>query len=285
MSTTSGVGESSGWDWRSAAEPTASVELRTDVAHSARMYDYYLGGKNNFAADRAAAELALTAFPDLRTGPRQNRGFLARATGYLAGQGIRQFLDIGAGLPTSPNLHEVAQEIAPESRVVYVDNDPIVLVHARALLTSAPEGATAYIDADLRDPLRILSDSALTATLDLTRPVALSLVAILHFVPDEDDARGIVATLVDALPSGSYLTLTHITADAEPEVEKVIETYRARGIPGQARGREEVERFFPGLELVDPGVQMVHRWRPDASTDQALTDAQVSCYGAVARKP
>ncbi|WP_322769516.1 SAM-dependent methyltransferase [Frankia sp. Cr1] len=273
------------------------TELLIDKPHSARMYDYYLGGKDNFPADRVAAEAVLRDFPQARTVAACNRKFLQRATRFLAAEaGIRQFVDIGAGIPTSPNLHEVAQQVAPDARVVYVDNDPLVLVHARALLTSGPEGATAYVDADLRDPEKILASlEVLRDTLDLTRPVALSLVAILHFVSDTDGPYDIVRTLLDALPAGSYLTLTHATGDFAPEeMERAASIYRARGISAQARSKVEVERFFGGLDLVDPGVVVAHRWRPDPPpTDPAadekkkieLTDVDVSCYAAVARRP
>ena len=276
--------------WSKLAEKIDSVELRTDVPHSARMYDYYLGGKDNFAADREAAEQALAAFPHARTTARANRAFLRRAVRYLVTEaGIRQFLDIGTGIPTSPNLHEVAQGAAPECRVVYTDNDPIVLAHARALLTSTPEGRTAYLNADLREPAKILESAELRDTLDLTQPVALSLVAILHFFPDETDPFGIVRTLLDALPSGSYLVLSHGTSDfSTPEVaRRFLEVYRSRGIPMQARTRDEVARFFDGLDLVEPGIQTTHRWRPDLADEDesSLTDEEVAAYAAIARKP
>jgi S-adenosyl methyltransferase len=287
MVDTGAGGKAAGWDWTSAAEVPSPVDLRTDVPHSARMYDYYLGGKNNFEADRAAVDQALASFPTLRTSALQNRFFMGRTTRYLAREmGIRQFLDIGTGLPTSPNLHEVAQGIAPECRVVYVDNDPIVLVHARALLTSSPEGVSAYVDADLRQPARILASPQLTDTLDLSRPVALSLISIVHFLPDSDDPYGIVATLMDALPSGSYLALTHVTGDFAPEAaRRAIEVYRAGGITVQIRDRDEVGRFFVGLDLVEPGVQVIHRWRPEDASGDGLADVDVSVYGALARKP
>jgi hypothetical protein len=272
-----------GGSWASSAEPPTAVALNTNVPHTARMYDYYLGGKDNFPADRDAAEDALAVFPNLRIAARANRSFLIRATRFLAAEaGIRQFIDIGTGIPTSPNLHEVAQKVAPDARVVYTDNDPIVLTHARALLTSTPEGRTAYIDADLRSVETILA--AMAQTLDLTRPVALSLIAILHFIADTDEPHGIVRRLMARLPSGSYLTVSHITADWDPAVEEAAEVYRTRGIAALARSRAEVTRFFDGLDLVDPAVVPVYRWRPD-DTAVALTDAEVSVYGAVARKP
>ncbi|ABD11627.1 hypothetical protein ThrDRAFT_03272 [Frankia casuarinae] len=272
--------------WKSLAEERSPVDLRTDQPHAARMYDYFLGGKDNFPVDREAAEQARAAFPGASIAAVENRAFLRRATRFLATEvGIRQFLDIGTGIPTSPNLHEVAQGIAPDARIVYTDNDPIVLAHARALLASTPEGRTAYLDADLRDPERILAAPELRDTLDLTQPVALSMIAIFHFIPDADDPYGILGRLLAALPSGSYLALTHATADVNPSMEQLFITYRSRGIPGQQRTRAEVERFFAGLELIDPGVEMVHRWRPEepAAEGEGPTDAEVSVYGGVAR--
>jgi hypothetical protein len=261
------------------------VELRTDQPHSARMYDYYLGGKDNFPADREAAEQVLAAFPDARIIAQQNRAFLRRVTRFLVEAGIRQFLDIGTGIPTSPNLHEVAQQFAPETRVVYADNDPIVLTHARALLTSTPEGRTAYLDADARDPERIIGAPELIGTLDLSRPIGLSLFALMQFVPDDADPLGIVARLLDALPTGSYLALSHVSTDLLPPAaaSQGVGSYRSRGIPVQPRSRAEIERFFTDLELVEPGLVFVHRWHPDG-TAEGVTDAQVNAYGGVARK-
>ncbi len=259
--------------------------LRTDLPHPARMYDYYLGGKDNFPADREAAELAIAAFPNARVAARENRAFMTRATRYLATQaGIGQFLDIGTGIPASPNLHEVAQSIVSDAQVVYADNDPIVLTHARALLTSTPQGQTAYLDADIRDPAAILDSPELRETLDLARPVALSLVAIFHFVFDEEDPHAIVRRLVEALPSGSYLVLTHGTADFDPDAEAFAAAYRKRGLPFQLRTHTQVERMFDGLELVEPGLLLAHRWRPDDDRSIPLRDAQVGIYGGVARK-
>ncbi|EFC80350.1 SAM-dependent methyltransferase [Parafrankia sp. EUN1f] len=260
------------------------VDLRTDIPHSARMYDFFLGGKDNFPADREAAEHALTAFPALRIAAQQNRAFVHRATRYLADEvGLRQFLDIGTGIPTSPNLHEVAQGIAPESRVVYADNDPIVLAHARALLTSTPEGRTAYLDADLREPEKILASPEVQQTLDMSRPVALSLIAIIHFFPDIDEVTDLLRRYLDAMPKGSYLALTHCTADVAPEeAGRLVEIYRQRGIPLTTRTRGEIEGFFEGLDLVEPGVRIVHRWRAEPAAD-GPTDAQVSWYGGIAR--
>jgi S-adenosyl methyltransferase len=262
------------------------TDLRIDQPHPARLYDYLLGGKDNYPADREAAEQAIADGIDLRAAARQNRAFLRRASHYLAADaGIRQFLDIGTGIPTSPNLHEIVQAVGPESRVVYVDNDPLVLTHARALLTSTPQGRTAYLDADLRDPASILAAPELHHTLDLTRPVALSLFAILHFIPDDAGAYDIVRILVAALPAGSYLAISHGTADFDPGMHESVARYRAQGIPTQARSHDEIARFFDGLDLVDPGIEVLHRWRPDGPTPPGITDATTSVYGAVARKP
>ncbi|MEU4243507.1 SAM-dependent methyltransferase [Actinoplanes sp. NPDC026619] len=265
------------------------VDMRTDRPHPARVYDYLLGGKDNFAADREAAQKGLQANPDSRIPPRENRLFLRRAVRYLAEQGIDQFLDIGTGIPSAPNVHHVAQGINPRSRIVYVDNDPIVLAHARALLTSHPEGRTDYIDADLRDVDTILRSAALRNTLDLNRPVGLLLIAILHFVGDEHDPWSLVERLLAVLPAGSYLALSHLTGDFRPEAwEQVAEVYRRQGVTMKVRSKERIERFFTGLELVDPGLQILPAWRPDlgeAADRSSPSDAQVSVYGAVARKP
>jgi hypothetical protein len=266
-------------------EPT---DLKTDRPHPARVYDYLLGGKDNFAADRAAAEQGIKANPASRTPPRENRAFLRRTVRFLAAErGIDQFLDIGTGIPSAPNVHHVAQEVNPAARIVYVDNDPIVLAHARALLTSSPEGRTEYLQADLRDVDAILNSPELRATLDLDRPVGLLLIAILHFIGDDDDPAGIVARLLAALPAGSHLVLSHLTGDFAPEAwEHVAAIYRRSGVTMQVRSRERIAGFFTGLELADPGLELVNRWRPDDSDPaERPTDAEVSVYGAVGRKP
>ncbi|TDC25693.1 SAM-dependent methyltransferase [Streptomyces sp. 8K308] len=277
-----------------AAIPEVGLEdLRLGRPHSARMYDFFLGGKDNYEADRKAAIQALTVYPGIITLARENRSFMHRAVRTLAEAGIRQFLDIGTGIPTSPNLHEVVQSVAPECRVVYVDNDPLVLAHAQALLDSSPEGRTAYLRADGTDPKSILSAPELTSTLDLTRPVALSLCAVLHFMPDDRDPYGVVKTLVDAVPSGSALTISHATPDFDPvATAKAVEIYRASGTPAQVRTRAEVERFFAGLDLVEPGLEVAHRWRPYESSArlhvlarETMTDAEVSLLAGVAFKP
>jgi hypothetical protein len=265
------------------APPT---ELRVEIPHSARIYDYYLGGKTHYRADREAAEQALSAFPTLRLYAQQNRAFLHRAVRFLAERaGVDQLLDIGAGIPTSPNLHEVAQQITPAARVVYVDNDPIVLAHSRALLASSPEGRTAYLEADLRRPADILAHPVLAETLDLSRPVALSLIAILHFFPDATDPGAIVRRLMEELPAGSYLVLSHGTGDLAPEeTQRVVDVYNQRGIPFQTRSRAELETLVPaGMEILEPGIEVLHRWRPDPDADR-YSDADVSAYALIARK-
>lgn len=258
------------------------VPFDTSVAHMARVYDYWLGGKDNFAADREAAKQAIAANPGILTDVRANRAFLAHAVRYLAGEcGIRQFLDIGTGIPTANNTHGVAQSVAPDSRVVYVDNDPVVLSHARALLTSDPAGATDYIDADLRDTREILDSAA--RTLDFSRPVAVTLLAILHLIPDEDDPRGIVATLMAAVPPGSYLVITHPAGDVRPAaVAEMVRRVNARLGPtrGTMRDQAEVTRLFDGLELLDPGIVQPQLWRPAGS----VLDADVGIWCGVARK-
>ncbi|MFE9027702.1 SAM-dependent methyltransferase [Streptomyces iakyrus] len=248
------------------SQDPAELQRRIDSskAHPARVYDVFLGGKDHYPADRNAAAAALAANPRGYLDVRHNRDFLRRAVTALVEQDrIRQFLDIGTGLPTAENVHQIAQRVAPESRVVYVDNDPVVLTHARALLTSGPEGRTDYIDADLRDPARILEQAA--KTLDFGRPVALCLVAILHFVADEE-AYPLVSGLLDELPEGSRLVLSHLTEDLNPEsIRAVQRTYTERGFTFVLRSRADVERFFTenGLEITDPGVVPAHRWRPD----------------------
>ena len=263
------------------------TDLDTSRPHPARVYDYLLGGKGNFAADRALAEKMLQETPGLRTAARENRAFLGRAVQYLAGEaGVRQFLDIGTGLPTAGNVHEVAQRIAPESRVVYADNDPMVLAHARALLASAPEGRTAYVHADLRDPARILADPQVRDVLDFGQPVALVLVAVLHFLPDQDKPAQAVAALLDALPPGSYLVASHTAPDHAPAPVAAMErAAQAGGIRTQQRDSGDFARLaFPGLELVPPGVVLVSEWRPGGNAVLPDPD-EVNVYCGVARKP
>jgi hypothetical protein len=268
------------------ADDSPIPEIDTSRPHPARMYDYYIGGKNHFAADRAVADAALAHWPSGRIGLRENRRFLGRAVRYLAGEaGVRQFLDIGSGLPTTANVHEIAQGVDPSSRVVYVDSDPMVLVHARALLTSAPEGRTAYIQADLRSPLDILSSPVVRSVLDFSQPVALMLIAVLHFLREEDRAEAVLKTLLDALPPGSYLAASHITLEHDPEgVGGGQRVYHKAGLPMNTRDSDEFASLaFSGLELVPPGVVLVSEWRPDSNAPRP-TPAEVSCYGGVARK-
>jgi S-adenosyl methyltransferase len=262
-----------------AAEPPS---FDTAVAHSARMYDYWLGGKDNYAADREAAEQAIEANPNILPGVRANRAFLRRAVQYLAGAaGIRQFLDIGTGLPTNENTHQIAQEIAPESRIVYVDNDPIVLAHARALLTSAPEGATDYVEADARDTGTIVREAA--RTLDFSQPVAIMALLVLQYIPDTDGPHQVVARLMGAVPPGSYLTISDTTADIDTRrAVDVADRLNLRMGPARLtmRSRDGIARFFDGLDLVDPGLVPLPQWR-------ALFDPAelINAYAGMARKP
>jgi hypothetical protein len=262
-------------------------KIDTSRPHAARMYDYYIGGKNHFAADREVADAALACWPAGRIGLRENRRFLGRAVHYLAAEaGIRQFLDIGSGLPTTANVHEMAQAADPSCRVVYVDNDPMVLAHARALLTSAPEGDTAYIQADLRSPLDILWSPAVRSVLDFRQPVALMLIAVLHFLEDQDKPDAVLSALLDALPAGSYLAASHMTLEHDPVgVGGGQRAYREAGLPMRARDADEFASLaFSGLDLVPPGVVLVSEWRPDSNAPRPAP-AEVSCYGGVARKP
>ncbi|HEY6495618.1 MAG TPA: SAM-dependent methyltransferase, partial [Trebonia sp.] len=252
--------------------------LNTNVPHSARIWNYLLGGKDNYQADREAGNMISEVFPGMVTMTRQSREMLVRAVRYLAGEaGIRQFLDIGTGLPTANNTHEIAQQAARDSRIVYVDNDPMVLIHARALLASTPEGACDYIDADVRDPEAILREAA--RTLDFTRPTALMLMGILGLVADHDRARSIVSTLMAALPSGSYLAL-YDGADTDPEYVEAIGRFNSGSgaVPYTPRSPEQIGRYFDGLELLSPGVVSVSHWR--ASPESGAPE--VSCFGGVA---
>ena len=268
------------------AEPP-SPEIDVSRPHSARIYDYYLGGKNHFAADRKVAEQAIAAAPMVRTAARENRAFLGRAVSFLAAEaGITQFLDIGTGLPTASSVHEVAQEITPSARIVYADNDPLVLAHARALLTSAPEGRTAYIHADLRDPQAIVTSPVVREVLDFSKPVALMLVAILHFISDDDKPGEIIGTLLDALPPGSYLVASHGTNEHDRARGSAGQNaYRASGVTMAPRDSSDFARLaFSGLDLVPPGVVLISEWRPEGDGPRP-SPAEVGIYGGVARKP
>ncbi|MFC3992648.1 SAM-dependent methyltransferase [Actinoplanes siamensis] len=253
------------------------------VPHPARRYDYLLGGKDNFAADRESAHEIEAVMPTVRLAAMENRGFLQRAVEFLAHQGINQFLDIGTGIPTSPNTHEVAQAVDPTARVVYVDNDPIVLSHARALLTSAPEGKTAYIDADLRQPSSILANPQLLSTLDFSQPVGLLLVAVLHFIRDDEDPKGIVAALIEALPPGSWVVVSHSTFDYVPV--KMLPKLQMPNRDGRfrARSRDELAALLSGLDLVEPGIQSVSQWWAEEAPQPRPAIEDVAIHGAVGR--
>jgi hypothetical protein len=252
------------------------------VPNMARIYNYWLGGKDNFAADREAGDIALRNDPRSAYSVRANRGFLARTVRFLADNaGIRQFLDIGTGLPVANNTHEVAQAVGGESRVVYVDNDPMVLSHARALLRSSPEGRCSYIGADARDPGEILEAAA--ETLDFTQPVALMLVAVMHCVPDDDDPYGVVRTLLSAVPHGSYLVLSHPASDVNVEIRREVnrQMNALMRTPVTLRTRYQVTRFFEGLDLLDPGVVLVSHWRPENEKEE---QTPTSVWGGVGLK-
>jgi S-adenosyl methyltransferase len=271
----------------SATPPTdpdrpSPFEIDTSVPHSARIWNYWLGGKDNYPIDRAAGDQFQAIYPEVVEVARQSRQFLTRAVGYLAGEaGVRQFLDIGTGLPTANNTHEVAQRVAPESRIVYVDNDPMVLTHARALLTSSPEGSTHYVEADLRDPDQVLEAAA--KTLEFTEPVGLILMGIVGHIADYEEARSIIRRLLDALPSGSYLALCDGTNVISQAVVEAQEQYNQSGaVPYHLRSPEQIAGFFQGLELVEPGVVSVPHWRPDPAD---APSQEVDQFGGVGRKP
>ena len=269
----------------SAEQEAAPAGVNVNIPHSARIYDYWLGGKDNFAVDRQVADAMIAAIPQMREMAAENRKFVHRVARHLVeDEGIRQFLDIGTGIPTSPNLHEVAQRIAPETRVVYVDNDPIVLAHARALMISTEQGRSEYIHADLRDAEALLAEPILTSTLDLTKPVALTVIAILMLLEDAEDPWGRVAAIMDALPSGSLLAVTHPTQDFNPEQVGIAVTAATRSnmtlVP---RSKEQVARIFGDWEMLDPGLVPVMAWRPDGEQPK---DPEAAYYWAgVARKP
>jgi hypothetical protein len=259
-----------------------SPEINTNIPQTARIWNYWLGGKDNFPVDRQVGDQVLEAFPAIVENARASRAFLARAVRYLAGEvGIRQFLDIGTGLPTANNTHQVAQSVAPESRIVYVDNDPIVLVHARALLTSSPQGVTAYVDADLRDPDTILQQAG--RTLDFSQPAAIMLMGILGHIADDDEAQSIVKRLLGGVPSGSYLTMNDGSDTSEEVVEAARIWNQSANPTYHLRSPERIARFFDGLDLVEPGVVSPPRWRPEPSPSGP--PAAIDSYCGVGRKP
>ena len=265
-----------------SSEDTPS-KIDTSVAHPARRYDYWLGGKDNFAADRESGDAVEAQFPTIRLGVRENRWFLCRAVDFAARRaGIRQFLDIGTGIPTSPNTHQIAQEADPAARIVYVDNDPLVLTHARALMTGTPQGATTYIEADLREPGRLLAHPEVLTTLDFSKPVALLLLAVLHFVRDAEDPRAIIDTLIDTLPDGSLVVASHATLEhLPPEQAEALIKADGRALP---RSGAQLATLFarPDLELVEP-VKSVSRWWPEAAPEPRPAVEDVACNGLVAR--
>jgi S-adenosyl methyltransferase len=266
-----------------ADSPGGRRVIDTSVAHSARVHDYWLGGKDNFAADRAAGDAVMEAYPDIIMSVRANRAFLARVVRYLAAEaGIRQFLDIGTGIPAANNTHEVAQSVAPSCRVVYVDYDPVVLLHARTLLSSSVQGAVDYIDADVRDPQAILEHAG--RTLDFSRPVAVTLIAIMHLIGDQDDPYGIVSQLMAAVPAGSYLALSQVASDIQAEqiAESAMRYNRLARETLRLRSQDEILRFFDGLEMVEPGLVPVQQWRPASELEAR---ARSAVRGGVGRKP
>ncbi|MEE6262858.1 SAM-dependent methyltransferase [Plantactinospora sonchi] len=261
-------------------ESPPSSKLDTTVPHSARIWNYWLGGKDHFAVDRAAGDEVIKHIPDIPIGAKSERAFLKRVVRFLVeNAGIRQFLDVGTGLPSADNTHQVAQSLDPRCRVVYIDNDPLVMVHARALLTSAPGGICDYVEADLRQPDTILASAR--QTLDFSQPIGLMLLGVVNHLMDDDEAHGSVAQLVQAMPTGSYLVLTHSTAEihGEPMLRVMRETTERGGTPIRARTKTELERFFDGLDLLEPGVVTCSRWRPDPESDEP----EVYLFGGVGR--
>jgi SAM-dependent methyltransferase len=256
--------------------------IDTSVAHIARVYDYFLGGKDNFPADREAAARILKGNPGMRDTCREQREYLRRAVRFLTEAGIRQFVDIGTGLPTQENTHEVAQKTAPDARVAYIDNDPIVLAHARVLMADQDHGRTVFIHADARDPEKLLADPELTEVIDFSRPVAVLLIGILHFMPDSDDPAGLIRALLDAVPAGSYLAISHGTPDYAPEMGDAVQAaYQASSMPCRVRTSEEVMALLEGVELVEPGLVLLAEWRPDG---EVPANRQEITYAAVGRK-
>ncbi|MFA1548962.1 SAM-dependent methyltransferase [Actinomadura chokoriensis] len=268
-----------------SGESQQPSNVDSSVPHTARVWNYWLGGKDNYIVDRELGDQIQAVLPDIVASARADRGFLGRAVGHLAGEaGLRQFLDLGTGLPTAGNTHEVAQGIAPEARIVYVDNDPLVLTHAQALLTSTPEGATDYIESDAREPEKILEQAA--ATLDFGRPVAIMMLGILNFITDDDQAHQVVDRLLDAVPSGSHLAIAHPTGEVDGEAaQQAVDMSNQAGVaPMRLRSRAELESFFDGMEILEPGVVSCSRWRP-AVSDPARLPKPVYQFCGLARKP
>jgi O-methyltransferase involved in polyketide biosynthesis len=262
-----------------------SPKIDTNVAHSARIWNYWLGGKDHYPVDRRVGDQILEMFPHIAYLARADRAFLGRAVSYLISDaGIRQFLDIGTGLPTADNTHEVAQRIAPECRIVYVDNDPLVLAHARALLTGTPPGATDYLDADLRDPEKIVQEAA--RTLDFSQPVAVMLLGILHHISDDGEAYTIVDRLLDAVPPGSYLTIAHSTNEITgAAMDEAVQHWNQFGKPPMTlRTPQAIARFFDRMELLEPGVVSTSRWRPDPADTSSGPVPETDEFCAVGRK-
>jgi len=275
------TGDQSAYSWKDA-EKDLMEGIDTTVPHSARIWNYWLGGQDNYPADRAAGDQFLKAYPGMAAEARANRQFLSRATRYLVIEaGVRQFLDIGTGLPTADNTHEIAQRLNPACRIVYVDHDPLVLAHARALLTSTPEGVTDYVDADLHDPDKILDAAA--RTLDFSVPIALILSAIMGHVADNEGPHAIVSRLMDRLPSGSYLMLQDGTTVSQANADALEDYSQSGAIPYNLRTPEEVARYFDGLDVVEPGIIPIQQWRPDPA-DPAEPFADVNTYGGIGRK-
>jgi S-adenosyl methyltransferase len=265
-------------------DAAAGAGIDTTVSHSARIWDYWLGGKDNYQVDREVGDRIEEMLPDIVRQAREDRLFLGRVVRYLAGEaGIRQFLDIGTGLPTADNTHQVAQRVAPESKIVYVDNDPLVLAHPRALLTSSPEGATEYIHADMHDPGTIIEGAG--QTLDFGQPIAITMLGVLWHVMDNDEANAIVSRLMEAMPSGSYLALNHPTLEVTGEkMATAIQYWNQYGTPpGTHRTPAELTRFFDGMDLVEPGVVSITRWRPEATSSGE--PEEIDQFGGVGRKP
>ncbi|WP_232660565.1 SAM-dependent methyltransferase [Pseudonocardia sp. TRM90224] len=268
-------------------QPGGSIDLMTDRAHSARAYDYLMGGKDNYEADRVIGDAAAKAWPAVRLAVRSNRAFMHRAARFAADGGIQQFLDIGTGIPTRPNLHEIVQGITPQARVLYVDNDPIVLAHAAALLVSDPRGRTEFLRGDARDPASIVASAPARALFDFAQPLSVSVIGLLHFL-DDDTALRLVRTLLEAIPSGSLIALTNITRELDPEtIDNAAAGYAGGGVRTYLRGKAEIaDLFLTGLDVVEPGIVVVHRWRPESNSEFAdVPDADISVYGVVAHKP